>query len=118
MTTKGKIFIGVSVVAVIGIVVMLVKSGKGGGAGGGGAGGGAGGGGINYDKAGTCKYQGKWVRDSNMSVYWISGRADGQCVKVHFTKLIASGYTPLTKDEIWAQSEKIEDGWLSTLAEG
>lgn len=114
MTTKQKIFIAVSTVAVIGIVVMIVKSSKG-----------TGNnnvkldsGGINYDRAGTCKYMGKWVRDSNMSVYWISGRADGQCVKVKFDKLIASGWTSLTKDEIWAQSEKIEDGWLSTLAEG
>jgi len=112
MTTKRKIFIGVSVVVVIGLVVMLVKSSKG-------VGGDIGsGGGINYDTDGTCKYMGKWVRDSSNSVYLISGRANGKCVKVHFTKLIASGWTPLTSSEIWAQSEKIEDGWLGTLEEG
>jgi hypothetical protein len=108
MTTKQKIFIAVSTVAVIGIVVMIVKSSKGT----------VDSGGINYDRAGTCKYIGKWVRDSSNSVYYISGRANGQCVKVKFDKLIASGFTPMTSDEIWAQSEKIEDGWLSTLAEG
>ena len=64
MTTKQKIFIAVSTVAVIGIVVMIVKSSKG-----------TGNnnvkldsGGINYDRAGTCKYMGKWVRDSSNSL--------------------------------------------------
>jgi len=69
--------------------------------------------GIKYDTKGSCKYMGKFIRgDGEKIVYWVSGRANGQCVKVHWSAKTKDGDYAWAKAVIVPKNEvyKIEKG--------